>query len=101
MGLIRIHDVSLSFGGPRLLDCVTLQIEPGERIGLLGRNGSGKSTLMKLLAGEIVPDSGEIVPGGNVNIAMLPRRFPMTCPGRSTISWRWGRRVRAAAQRIP
>lgn len=81
MGLIRIHDVSLSFGGPRLLDCVTLQIEPGERIGLLGRNGSGKSTLMKLLAGEIVPDSGEIVPGGNVNIAMLPQEVPDDLPG--------------------
>jgi ATP-binding cassette subfamily F protein uup len=59
MALILINDVSMSFGGPRLLNGVTLQIEAGEKIGLLGRNGSGKSTLMKLLAGQIVPDVGE------------------------------------------
>ncbi len=81
MGLIRIHDVSLSFGGPRLLDSVTLQIEPGERIGLLGRNGSGKSTLMKLLAGEIAPDSGEVLLSEYVNIAMLPQEVPDDLPG--------------------
>ncbi len=81
MALMRMHDVSLSFGGPRLLDGVTVQIEPGERIGLLGRNGSGKSTLMKLLAGEISPDSGEIVPGGDVTIAMLPQDVPDDLPG--------------------
>ena len=51
MAIILINDVSISFGEPRLLDGVILQIEAGERIGLLGRNGSGKSTLMKLLAG--------------------------------------------------
>ena len=81
MGLLRIRDVSLSFGGPPLLDCATIQIESGERIGLLGRNGSGKSTFMKLLAGEIHPDSGEIVPGGNVRIALLPQDVPDDLPG--------------------
>jgi len=58
MAIILINDVSISFGEPRLLDGVILQIEAGERIGLLGRNGSGKSTLMQLLAGQIVPDAG-------------------------------------------
>ena len=48
MPLLRLNDISLSFGGPPLLDGVALQIEAGERIGLVGRNGSGKSTLMKL-----------------------------------------------------
>ena len=81
MGLIWLHDVSVSFGGPRLLDGVTLQIEPGERIGLLGRNGSGKSTLMKLLVGEIAPDAGEIVCNGDVSIAMLPQDVPDDLPG--------------------
>ena len=76
MGLVRINYVSVSFGGSRLLDGVTLQIEPGERIGLLGRNGCGKSTFMKLLSGEIPPDSGEIVRIGDVSVAMLPQDVP-------------------------
>lgn len=81
MGLIWINEVSVSFGGPRLLDGATLHIEAGERIGLLGRNGSGKSTLMKLLAGDIAPDGGEIVRNGEVRIAMLPQDVPDDLPG--------------------
>ena len=81
MGLIWINEVSVSFGGPRLLDGATLQIEAGERIGLLGRNGSGKSTLMKLLVGDITPDTGEIIRSGEVRIAMLPQDVPDDLPG--------------------
>ena len=81
MGLLLIKDVSLSFGGPKLLEGVTLQIEAGERIGLLGRNGSGKSTLMKLLAGDMTPDSGEIVTSGHVRIARLAQEVPDDLPG--------------------
>jgi ABC transport system ATP-binding/permease protein len=76
MALILINDVSVSFGGPRLLDGMTLQIEAGERIGLLGRNGSGKSTLMRLLAGQLVPDAGAIVRSGRVRTAILPQDVP-------------------------
>jgi ABC transport system ATP-binding/permease protein len=81
MGLIWINEVSVSFGGPRLLDGATLQIEAGERIGLLGRNGSGKSTLMKLLMGNVTPDSGEIIRNGEVRIAMLSQDVPDDLPG--------------------
>jgi len=81
MGLVWINEVSVSFGGPRLLDEATLQIEAGERIGLLGRNGSGKSTLMKLLIGDVTPDSGEIIRSGEVRIAMLPQDVPDDLPG--------------------
>jgi ATP-binding cassette subfamily F protein uup len=81
MALILINDVSVRFGGPRLLDGVTLQIEAGERIGLLGRNGSGKSTLMKLLAGQIVPDAGGIVHSDEVRTALLPQDVPDDLPG--------------------
>ena len=63
------------------MDGVTLQIEAGERIGLLGRNGSGKSTLMNLLAGHIAPDAGAIVRSGDVKIAMLPQDVPDDLPG--------------------
>ena len=81
MGLLWINDVSISFGGPQLLDGVTLQIEAAERIGLLGRNGSGKSTLMKLLVGDIVPDTGQLVRSGDVRVAMLPQDVPDDLPG--------------------
>jgi len=81
MGLIWINEVSVSFGGPRLLDGATLQIEAGERIGLLGRNGSGKSTLMKLLVGDVAPDSGGIICSNDIRIAMLPQDVPDDLPG--------------------
>ena len=55
---------------------VTLQIESGERIGLLGRNGSGKSTLLRVLAGGIVPDAGEIIKSGDIRVSLLPQDVP-------------------------
>ena len=61
MALLSLRDVSLAFGGPRLLDRVDLQIERGERLCLLGRNGEGKSTLLRLIRGEIEPDEGEVI----------------------------------------
>ncbi|MEE9913144.1 MAG: ATP-binding cassette domain-containing protein [Deltaproteobacteria bacterium] len=73
MALLWINRVFMSFGGPQLLDGASLQIEAGERIGLLGRNGSGKSTLMKLLQGELTPDRGEIILDKNVRVAMMPQ----------------------------
>jgi ABC transport system ATP-binding/permease protein len=76
MGMIRINEVSVSFGGPKLLNGVTLQIEAGEKIGLLGRNGSGKSTFMKVLMGDIVPDTGKIMASGDIRISMLPQDVP-------------------------
>ena len=58
--ILKLEAVSLSFGGTPLLDGVDLQVEPGDRICLVGRNGSGKSTLLKIAAGQIEPQSGEI-----------------------------------------
>jgi ATP-binding cassette subfamily F protein uup len=82
MPLLWLNDISLSFGGTRLLDGIALQIEAGERIGLVGRNGSGKSTLMKLLAGHIAPDAGTIVRSGDVGVALLPQDVPDGLTGR-------------------
>ncbi|MEN6376205.1 MAG: ATP-binding cassette domain-containing protein [Smithella sp.] len=76
MRLIWLNNVSVSFGGPLLLSDVTLQIETGERIGLLGRNGSGKSTLLRVLAGDIVPDAGEIIKSGDIRVSLLPQDVP-------------------------
>jgi ATP-binding cassette subfamily F protein uup len=76
MALIGLRDVSMGYGGPLVLDHVTLQIEPGERVCLLGRNGAGKSTLMRLLNGEIHPDEGEVVRRQGLRIALLPQEVP-------------------------
>ena len=73
MALLWINNISISFGGPQLLDGASLQIEAGERIGLLGRNGSGKSTLMKLLQGYLVPDTGEVIRDKNVRVSLMPQ----------------------------
>ena len=59
--LLSLKDVSLAFGGPAVLGRVSLSIHKGMRAALTGRNGEGKSTLMKVLVGDLEPDSGEIV----------------------------------------
>lgn len=60
MRILTLTDVGFTWRKPALLDNINLAIDKGERIGLLGRNGSGKSTLMKILAGEVKPDHGEV-----------------------------------------
>jgi ABC transport system ATP-binding/permease protein len=76
MALIGLQDVSLGFGGPRLFDGINLQIEQGERVGVLGRNGAGKSTLLKLVNGDIAPLSGSISRQQNLRSAYLPQEVP-------------------------
>jgi ABC transport system ATP-binding/permease protein len=78
---IWIQDVSVSLGGPLLLDAASLTIEQGERIGLLGRNGAGKSTLLKMLVGDIPADSGEIVRSTATRVSLLPQDVPDSLPG--------------------
>jgi ATP-binding cassette subfamily F protein uup len=64
-----------------LLEHVDLAIEAGERIALIGRNGAGKSTLMKLLAGELKPDDGEVRVEGGRRIARLEQEVPLDAAG--------------------
>ncbi len=58
--LVEIRDVSIAFGGIKAVDHVTIDLYPGEVVGLLGHNGAGKSTLIKCLSGAYQMDSGEI-----------------------------------------
>ena len=81
MSLVSIRDLSIGFRGPALLDSVNCQIEPGQRIGLLGRNGAGKSTLMNLINGNLKPDSGDIIIAPNANIAKLSQDVPQDVQG--------------------
>ena len=76
MALLTISELSIGFRGPLLLDSVNCQVEEGQRIGLLGRNGAGKTTLMKILSGQVEPDSGEVIIPPAVHIAMLSQDVP-------------------------
>ncbi|HEX8941508.1 MAG TPA: ATP-binding cassette domain-containing protein [Gemmatimonadaceae bacterium] len=76
MALLGMHEVSIAFGGPPVLDRASFYIERGERVCLLGRNGAGKSTLMKLLDGTIVPDSGAVIRETGLTVARLEQEVP-------------------------
>ena len=76
MPLISFNDVSVSFGRQPLLEHASLQIDPGERVCLIGRNGAGKSTLLKVVDGEIVPDAGELWRQPGLAIARLSQDLP-------------------------
>ena len=69
--LLSLKDVSLAFGGPQVLDKVSLSIHKGLRAALTGRNGEGKSTLLKVIAGTLEPDSGEIVRAPNLKVVYV------------------------------
>jgi len=71
----------VAFGGPLLFDRLSLQVEPGERIALLGRNGVGKTTLMKVMAGQLSIDDGEIVFQKGTQTALLPQEVPNDIKG--------------------
>ena len=81
MALVSLQNLSIAFGGPPLLDAVQLQIEKGQRIGLLGRNGTGKSTLMKILAGQIASDDGTILTEPGVKVAYFSQTIPRDLDG--------------------
>jgi ATP-binding cassette subfamily F protein uup len=76
MALVSLQDVSVSFGGPPLLEHVDLQVEKGERVALIGRNGEGKTTLLRLIGGEIKPDSGRITLQKGTSVAGLAQDLP-------------------------
>ena len=81
MPLIQLQHVDYSVGGPLLLEQVDLAIEPNERVCIVGRNGEGKSTLLRLIAGEIKPDDGEVRVQGGVRIAKLAQEVPQDTAG--------------------
>jgi ATP-binding cassette subfamily F protein uup len=75
MPLIGFADASLAFGSEPLLDHVSFQIDPGERVCLIGRNGAGKSTLLRIADGTITPDSGEVWRQPGLRIAELAQEL--------------------------
>ena len=71
--MLTVSQLSKSFAGRKLFDDVSLQVNRGERIGLVGPNGAGKSTLFSLILGETSPDSGQVVLEKNATIGFLPQ----------------------------
>ena len=71
MPYLSIEDLSVSYGGTRVLDRVSLAVERGEMIALLGSSGCGKTTLLRSIAGFVIPDEGAIKVGGE-DITRLP-----------------------------
>jgi ATP-binding cassette subfamily F protein uup len=81
MPLLSLNDVHLKFAGPPVLDGAGLQIEDGERLGLLGRNGAGKTSLLRILTGELAPDSGDVARRPGLSVASLPQDVPSGLTG--------------------
>ncbi|MDH5480027.1 MAG: ATP-binding cassette domain-containing protein, partial [Nitrosomonas sp.] len=73
MPLITLEKACLAFGHHALLDHVNLQLDPGERVGLIGRNGGGKSSLLRALSSEIKLDDGKIWCAPNLKLAYVPQ----------------------------
>jgi D-xylose transport system ATP-binding protein len=71
--LVEMRDISISFGGIKAVDHVSIDLYPGEVVGLLGHNGAGKSTLIKVLAGAYQADHGEILINGEKAEIRNPR----------------------------
>ena len=81
MPLLTLQNVGIRFVGPPLLEDVNLQIERGQRIGLVGRNGVGKTTLLRLIDGELEPDHGQITRGPGLRIDRLDQQVPRKLAG--------------------
>ncbi len=74
MSLITLTQVSKSYGGSTILSDVALQLQPGEKAGLIGPNGSGKTTLLRIITGEIEADCGELHLSREARIGYLPQQ---------------------------
>ncbi|MGR3697653.1 MAG: ABC-F family ATP-binding cassette domain-containing protein [Roseovarius sp.] len=76
--LLQLTDISLTFGGEPVFHDLSLVVQPGDRVALVGRNGSGKSTLMKVMAGLVEPDRGLRIVTPGVNVGYMEQDPDMT-----------------------
>ena len=81
MSLVTAIKISLNFVERQIFNQIGLQINPGDRIGLVGPNGSGKTTLLRIIMGEITPDGGEIKIAGNTRMGYLSQDVQETVSG--------------------
>jgi ABC transport system ATP-binding/permease protein len=83
VNLINLENVSKAYGPGPLLDAVSLGVEEGERIGVVGRNGGGKSTLISIIAGNLPPDDGRVTHSRGLRLGVLAQRDEF--PGGTTV----------------
>ena len=76
--LFRLSDIQKSYGGNEILRGVSFQINPNEKVGLVGRNGAGKTTVFRVITGEEAADEGEIFKAGNLKIGLLAQHVDFT-----------------------
>lgn len=81
MAVVSLRNIQINFTGTVLLDSVSMQIESGERVCLLGRNGEGKSTLLSIIEGMTKPDTGSVDYAKGARVAMLPQDVPQELDG--------------------
>ncbi len=76
--LLQLNEISLTFGGDPVFDGLSLVVQPGDRVALVGRNGSGKSTLMKVMAGLVEADRGDVIAGPGVSVGYMEQDPDLT-----------------------
>ncbi|QKG22211.1 ABC-F family ATP-binding cassette domain-containing protein [Actinomadura verrucosospora] len=87
MNLINVENVAKAYGPKPLLDAVSLGLDEGDRVGVVGRNGGGKSTLVQVLAREVEPDAGRVTHARGLRLGYLTQRdvFPEGATVRSVV----------------
>ncbi len=76
--LLQLSDIALTFGGDPVFDDLSLVVQQGDRLALVGRNGSGKSTLMKVMAGLVEADAGTVTAGPGVSVGYMEQDPDLT-----------------------
>ena len=82
--MLNIHNLSVSFSGEYLFEEISFRLNGGDRVGLIGKNGAGKSTMLKLLSGDLAPDTGVIAKEKDLTIGFLRQDIDFI-PGRTVV----------------
>jgi zinc transport system ATP-binding protein len=75
MSLVQVKDLSVSFGARTVLSGVSLHVDPGEIVTIVGPNGSGKTSLLRTIIGAVMPTQGRVILGDNVKIGYVPQKL--------------------------
>jgi ATP-binding cassette subfamily F protein uup len=75
MPLLTVDQLTISYGATDVVDRLSFQLEPGQRVGIVGANGSGKSSLLRAIAGELLPSRGSVTLAPRVRVAHLPQEL--------------------------